>query len=88
MLKWAVFLALTASVVMSAVSVIYVKHESRKQFVELQRLERDRDELQTEWNRLQLEYSAWATHDRIQGVARKRLAFHAPPTKSVVLVTR
>ncbi|MFT5390209.1 MAG: cell division protein FtsL [Gammaproteobacteria bacterium] len=88
MLKVAVVGALVVSVLMSAVSVVYVKHENRKQFVGLQQLERERDELQTRWNRLQLEYSAWATHDRIQEVANARLELHAPPTAAVVLVTR
>lgn len=87
-MKFAVIGALTVSVFMSAISVIYVKHESRKQFVELQALQRQRDELQTDWNRLQLEYGAWATHDRIQEVASTRLEFHAPPTEAVVFVTR
>jgi len=68
--------------------VIYVKHVSRKQFVELQGLQRQRDELQTYWNQLRLEYGAWATHDRIEGVASTRLEFHAPPTEAVVLVKR
>ena len=72
----------------SAISVVYVKHESRTQFVELQRLERERDELALKWTQLQLEYSAWATHDRIRRVASERLQLQPPPAESVVLVTR
>jgi cell division protein FtsL len=87
-MRYLALIVLTATVVVSAISVIYVKHESRKQFVLLQSLERDRDRLQVDWNRLQLEYSAWATHDRIERVATSSLALHAPRTRSVVLVTR
>ena len=86
MLRYALLFGLVLSVVTSAVSVIYVKHESRKHFVELQKLERERDVLQTDWNRWQLEYSAWATHDRIADVARRKLEFYAPTTDAVVLV--
>ncbi len=87
-MRYLPLLVLAATVVTSAISVIYVKHESRTQFVTLQQLERERDELQVNWNRLQIEYSAWATHERIERVASASLALHAPPTRAVVLVTK
>ena len=31
------------------------------------------DELQIEWGRFQLELSAWATHGRIEKIAREKL---------------
>jgi cell division protein FtsL len=87
-MRFVLLAALASSVLLSAVSVVYVKHESRKQFVALQRLERERDELLTEWTRLQLEHGAWATHDRIEHVASTRLHLHVPATGTVVVVTR
>lgn len=72
---------------LSAVSVVYHKHLSRKLFVELQRLERERDAMQVEWGKLQLEESTWATHDRIQRIAVGQLEMHIPPARAVVLVT-
>ena len=35
--------------VMSAIALIYTKHESRKRFVELEQLTTERDELNIEW---------------------------------------
>ena len=74
-------------VIASALSVVWAKHESRKLFVTLQKLERVRDDLNVEWGRLQLEQSTWATHGRIEAVAREQLAMQLPQAESIVLVT-
>jgi cell division protein FtsL len=85
--RYLILCCLVFTTLTSAITAVYVKHESRKRFIELQSLMRERDELAMEWSRLQLEYSAWATHDRIESVAKKKLDLYAPPTASVVLVT-
>ena len=48
--------------VISAIALVYTKHESRKLFVELETLTHERDELNIEWGQLQIEQSTWATH--------------------------
>ena len=78
---------LAGFVVASALSVVWVKHESRKLFGTLQKLERIRDDLNVEWGQLQLEQSTWATHGRIEAVARERLGMQLPQTEGIVLVT-
>jgi len=45
----------------------------RKAFIELQVLQNKFDDLQIEWGRLQLEQSAWATHGRVEKLAREKL---------------
>lgn len=80
-------IVLFIAVLGSALSVVSVKHLNRKLFVELQRLERERDAAQIEWGRLQLEHSTWATHDRIERIAGLRLDLHRPPSEAVILVT-
>ena len=55
--------------VMSALAMIYTKHESRKLFIELEQLTAERDELNIEWGQLQIEQSTWATHARIEKLA-------------------
>lgn len=72
----------------SAVGVIYTKHESRKLFVELQQLNREVDELNVDWGRLQLEQSAWSSHGRVEKIARKRLAMELPEADKVVYITK
>ena len=54
--------ALGLALMVSALGVVYAKHEARSRFVELQRLTKERDNLDIEWGQLQLEQSAWSTH--------------------------
>lgn len=70
----------------SAVATVYVQHHRRMQFVELRKLERERDRLQVEWGQLKLEQSTWATHERIERLALEKLDLHTPPAADVVLV--
>ena len=80
---------LVVAVIVSAVSVVYVKHRSRVLFVELRSLEKERDRLHVEWSQLAIERSVWATHDRIEGMARRELAFAEPtPDRTEVVTTR
>lgn len=68
-----ILLVLLAANVLTALSVVRARHGNRTEFVELQQLEARRDALEVEWGQLQLEQSAWATHGRIEQVARKEL---------------
>lgn len=80
--------ALLASLLLlSSVGLVYVQHRHRALYVELQSLERERDSLDVEWGKLQLEQSTWATHERIESLARKRLGLRVPPISETVLVT-
>lgn len=72
----------------SAIEVVIARHETRKLFIEIQALEKDRDQLNEEWGRLQLEQSTWATDDRIESFARIRLGMKTPDRKSMVLLTK
>jgi len=59
--------------VATSVGVVYSKHSMRKSFIELQAMQNNFDELQIEWGRFQLEQSAWATHGRVEKIAREKL---------------
>ncbi len=74
--------------VISAVALIYVKHESRKIFVELEQLTTARDELNIEWGQLQIEQSTWATHARIEKVAREQLSLVRPKSTEIYVIER
>ena len=78
--------ALLTLVVASGVATVYVKHLSRSLFVDLQILERQQDEMQIEWGKLELEQSTWASHDRIANVAAEQLDLFMPPGDSVEVV--
>lgn len=73
---------------LSALQVVIARHETRRLFVELQTLERTRDQLNEEWGKLQLEQSTWAINDRIETFARTKLSMKMPERSSVVLLAK
>lgn len=81
-----VLVAVGLAVMLSALGIVYAEHQQRRLFVELQSLEQTRDALNVEWGRLQLEQSTWATHGRVEALARERLDMVIPSPESVVIV--
>ena len=81
-------LVFAVACVVSALALIYTRHESRKLFVELEQLTAERDELNIEWGQLQIEQSTWATHARIEQVATDDLALVRPTAMEIVVVER
>lgn len=71
---------------LSAIALIYTKHEARKLFIELEQLTVERDELNIEWGQLQIEQSTWATHARIEKVALQELALTRPATSEIFVI--
>jgi cell division protein FtsL len=74
--------------VLSAIALIFTKHESRKLFVELETLTQQRDNLNIEWGQLQIEQSTWATHSRIERVATDDLSLIRPTSAEIFVIER
>jgi cell division protein FtsL len=71
----------------SAVGVVWTRHESRMEFMELTRLQDQRDDLNVEYGRLELEQATWAEPARIDAEARK-LGMVDPRPQDIQLVRR
>jgi cell division protein FtsL len=82
----AAVIALAVAVTASGIWVTGAKHRARQLFVELEELNREQDRLQIDWWRLQIEQSTWATHARIEALARERLQLTNPSDEQLVLV--
>jgi len=78
--------ALAVAVVGSAVAAVHARHEARQLFIELQGLNRVRDELNVEWRQLQIERSTWAAHARVEQLAREKLSMGVPPPGAIQAV--
>ena len=78
---------LWAAALASAAGAIYSKHRARELFVELERLNVRRDNLEIEWGQLQLEQSAWSTHAFVENVAGTKLKMAMPQPKAIELVS-
>ncbi|MCX7055726.1 MAG: cell division protein FtsL [Proteobacteria bacterium] len=77
---------LWVGVLASSAGAIYLKHESRTLFIELEKLSAERDQLNIEWGRLQLEQSAWSAHGFVEQVANRQLQLTFPSATEVKIV--
>ena len=55
-------------------------------FVQLEKLNRERDRLEIEWGQLQLEQSAWSTHAFVENVAAQKLRMAIPQPAEIEVV--
>jgi cell division protein FtsL len=74
------------AVLASATQVIYARHEARDMFVRLEKLNAERDALEMEWGRLQIEQSAWSTNGFVERVANTKLQMNMPQPHDVRIV--
>ena len=70
--------ALLLLVLVSAFAAIYSTHACRALYTQLQVLESSQWYLQEDYGRLLLEQSTWASHYRVEKVARGELGMAAP----------
>jgi cell division protein FtsL len=77
---------LLTMVISSAMTVVYVKHESRLLFAELRNTQKLQDQQVIEWGRLQLQNSTLATHSNVESRARKTLKMYVPEKVQLVLI--
>lgn len=78
------FSLLLTLVLGSALTVIYVKHESRVLFAELRTIQKQQDQQVIEWGRLQLQNTTLATHSNVESRARKDLKMRLPENVELV----
>jgi cell division protein FtsL len=80
-----VWLTLLLTMVLgSALTVIYVKHQSRVLFAELRSIQKQQDQQVIQWGRLQLQNTTLATHSNVESRARKDLKMRLPETVELV----
>jgi len=71
---------------LSALSVIWVRHEHRLTFIALQQTEQQRDKLEHDWEQLLLEQSTWLQPQRIEQIAKEKLQMHIPENDQVMFI--
>jgi cell division protein FtsL len=80
-------LVLLAMVLISALAVVSTNHRARKLVSEFEREQERMRALEVEWGQLQLEQSTWATHARVEEIARQRLGMHPPRPGQIITTT-
>ena len=83
--RYFLILLLVAAVLGSGIGVVYARQEHRQAYVQLNQLVRQRDELNIEFRRLQLEQATWAETNRIEQVATERVGMVFPASAELVV---
>jgi cell division protein FtsL len=71
---------------LSALLVIWVRHEHRLTFIALQQTEQQRDKLEHDWEQLLLEQSTWLQPQRIEQIAKEKLQMHIPENDKIIFI--
>jgi len=77
---------LLVAAVASALGVVWTRHESRVLFVQLTQLQNQRDDLNIEYGRLELEQATYAEPRRIDDEARQMLGMVDPRPQDIRLL--
>ncbi len=73
-------------VLVSAIGLVWMRHQNRVLFVQLAGLQKERDALNVEFGRQEIEQATWAEPSRIERIARTRLDMIDPPADSIRLL--
>lgn len=88
MLRAIVLVGLLLAVIASAIAVVWARQENRALFMQLSKLQGDRDHLNVEFGRLELEQATWADPVRIESLARGKLGMVEPDASDIRLIRR
>jgi cell division protein FtsL len=77
---------LIAMLMLSAIAVIYSKYQSRSVFIEIQKKEKELDDYEVEWGRLQLELTTLTEENRVEIEARNRLLLTLPAQNKIIYI--
>ena len=77
---------LWCAVLASAGHAIYAKHRSRELFAQLERLYRERDQLNITFGQLQTEQSTFSAHAQVEVMAVSQLHMVAPDPARIQVV--
>ncbi len=79
-------LLLLIVILVTAMSIVMVTHNTREQISLREQLLLDQDSLDIEWRNQLLEESSLAEHSYVEEVAEERLEMHRPATNKEVIV--
>ena len=77
---------LVAMLMLSAIAVVYSKYQQRQLFMEIQNKEKELDEYEVEWGRLQLELTTLTEENRVEIEAHNRLLLTLPTQDKIIYI--
>lgn len=85
-IKNVLFFGLSIVLLLSALAVIFSKYQTRRIFIEIQKMEKELDHYEVEWGRLQLELTMLTEENRVEIEARKRLKLIMPDREKIIYI--
>lgn len=79
---------LVALNLVTALGIVYTKHQSRMYFKELRAVQKAIDSANIEWGRLQIEESTLARFGRIEDLASRKLNMRMPEHSEIKMVVK
>lgn len=77
---------MTLLVMSSAIAVVYTKHINRSLHIQLQQLQKTRDNLHIEWSKLLLEQGTLGSDLRVEKIASDELNMFVPKAEEMMVV--
>ncbi len=81
-----ILVTLLVAMLTSAIAVVFARHSHRQAYIELTKLQRQRDEFNVEFRRLQTEQATVSETNRIVGIAIEKLGMHFPLETETMVV--
>jgi len=73
-------------IIVTLVAVTYSVHKYRGYLNDLQRLQVQRDDLETQWGQLLLEQHTWGAYGRVGTIATEQLQMRTPSPQEIIMV--
>ena len=70
----------------SGLGEVYLEHQKRILFIEYQSLIKERDSLNTEWKRIQIELSQLSSGLRLENIARSKVNMSIPNPSTINII--
>ena len=71
---------------LSGLGEVYLEHQKRILFIEYQGLIKERDTLETEWRRIQIELSQLSSGLRLEDIARSKVNMSIPNPSTINII--
>ena len=84
--QWLLVILSGASVVVSALGVVFASFETRRLVAQHQQLLSAKNDMQVEWGQLLLEQSTWGSYNRVEQLAGDKLQMRVPSPSEIVMV--
>lgn len=86
--RWLVVVGLWLTNIVSALAVVAVTQQVRRDTNELETLRRESADLEVQWGQYLLEQSTWASYTRVEKQAAEQLGMKVPDASQIILIEK